>query len=103
LCSRDIDSWVETHSGKTLKIYDLPGIVNHAILNNFILSSLTSVFANAGIFPLNLVKFQLHDFVATFVTDGPMEEKSVQVFPWYRLPAVYRTYLVLKKQVTALI
>jgi hypothetical protein len=53
------------------------GIVNHAIPNTLIYSNITLGFANAGMFPFNPYKSQLHDFVATFVTDRPIEEESL--------------------------
>jgi hypothetical protein len=81
MCSRGIDSWLKTHPGKTLTIYDLAGILNHAILNTFVPSNITSGFASAGIFPFNPDKYQLHDFVASFVTDRPFEEEREQVPP----------------------
>jgi hypothetical protein len=81
MCSRGIDSWLKTHPGKTLTIYDLPGIVNYAILNTFVPSNITSGFASAGIFPFNPDKYQLHDFVASYDTDRPIEEEREQVLP----------------------
>jgi hypothetical protein len=60
----------------------LPGIVNHTILiPSYIYSNITSGFESAGIFPLDPYKFEFHDFVASFVTDHPIEEESEEALP----------------------
>jgi hypothetical protein len=60
--------------------------MNHAILNTFILSNTTSGFSSDGIFPYNPENFQLHDFVASFVSDLPIEEEREQVLA-FSVPA----------------
>jgi hypothetical protein len=81
MCSRSIDFWLKTHPGTRLKIYDLPGIVNHAILNTFIPPNITAGFESAEIFTFNPEKFQLHDFVASLVTLHRTEEENRKVLP----------------------
>jgi hypothetical protein len=55
--------------------------VNHAILNTFIPPNITQGFASTGVFPFNPEQFQLHEFVASFVIDRPIEDGGEQVLP----------------------
>jgi hypothetical protein len=41
--------------------------------------NMTSRFESAGIFPFNPDELQLHDIVASFVTDRPIEKENEQV------------------------
>jgi hypothetical protein len=50
--------------------------MDHIIVFTFIHSYITPGFVSAGIFPFHPDEFQLHDSVASFVSDRPIEEKE---------------------------
>jgi hypothetical protein len=63
------DSWMKNSPGKTMSIYDLPGIAKTALQHFLTQPNITSGFRVAGIFPYNKDIFSDADFAPSFVTD----------------------------------
>lgn len=64
-------AWMYNNPGKTMTIYDLPGIVKDSLPLALNPSNIMSGFRKSGIWPLNEDIFQEHDFAPSFVTDRP--------------------------------
>lgn len=69
--SRQQTNWMVNHPGKTMTIYDLPGIVKEAFPLAFTQNNIINSFKKAGIWPCNEDVFQDCDFAPSFVTDRP--------------------------------
>ncbi|XP_036149238.1 uncharacterized protein LOC118647803 [Monomorium pharaonis] len=67
--SRYQTAWMHNNPGKTMTIYDLPGIVKDSLPLALNPSNIMSGFRKSGIWPLNKDIFQKHDFAPSFVTD----------------------------------
>lgn len=65
------DAWMRNHPGKTMTIYDIPGIVTTAMPLAMTPSNIQAGFRNTGIYPYNRSLFQEIDFAPSFVTDRP--------------------------------
>lgn len=65
------DGWMRTNPGKTMTIYDIPGIVATALPRAMTLSNVQAGFRNSGIFPYNRQIFSDLDFAPSYVTDRP--------------------------------
>lgn len=68
---RQQTNWMINHPGKTMTIYDLPGIVKVAFPLAFTQKNIINSFKKAGIWPCNEDVFQDSDFAPSFVTDRP--------------------------------
>ncbi|XP_046903843.1 uncharacterized protein LOC124485966 [Hypomesus transpacificus] len=71
------DHWMRTHPGKTLSIYDVPGLVATALPraatpSNVTPSNVRSGFVCTGICPYNSDIFDEQDFSPAYVTDRPV-------------------------------
>lgn len=66
-----MDSWMTSHPGKTVTIYDLPGIIGQAFSLSFTNANIVSGFKATGIFPFNRDVFDDIDFMPSYVTDRP--------------------------------
>ncbi|XP_038855133.1 uncharacterized protein LOC120052350 [Salvelinus namaycush] len=66
-----IDCWIKTYPGKTVSIYDLPGIVATALPSAVTPANIMAGFHCTGIWPLNPTVFTEADFSPAFVTGRP--------------------------------
>ncbi|KAK4883360.1 hypothetical protein RN001_006679 [Aquatica leii] len=62
-------SWLKTNPGKTITIYDIPGIVATALPLAIVPNNITSGFRVSGIYPFNRDIFTDQDFLPSNVTD----------------------------------
>lgn len=65
------DGWMRSHPGKTMTIYDIPGVVKIAMPQAFTQSNIQAGFIKTGIYPFNRNLFGEIDFAPSFVTDRP--------------------------------
>ncbi|XP_065172178.1 uncharacterized protein, partial [Atheta coriaria] len=63
------DGWMRSHPGKTMSIYDIPGIIKTAMPQAFTQANIQAGFSKTGIYPFNRNLFQEIDFAPSFVTD----------------------------------
>jgi len=63
------DGWMRSHPGKTMSIYDIPGIAAVALPKAATPANIQSGFAVSGIFPFNSTIFTDDEFMASAVTD----------------------------------
>ncbi|CAH1973322.1 unnamed protein product [Acanthoscelides obtectus] len=66
-----IDSWLMTHPGKPVTIYDLGEIIGAAFLKAMTPTNITRAFAKCGIYPFDRNLFTDEDFLPSTVTDRP--------------------------------
>lgn len=71
-----VDNWMTNNPGKTLTIYDLPGIVKNSLPNALTPNNITAGFKATGIMPFNPDIFTDEDFLSCSVTDRPL--KSIE-------------------------
>ncbi|KAJ0169944.1 hypothetical protein K1T71_014550 [Dendrolimus kikuchii] len=69
--SRQQTNWMCSNPGKTMTIYDIPGIVKDAFPSAFTMSNICNSFKKAGLWPCNEDIFQDSDFASSYVTDRP--------------------------------
>lgn len=65
------DGWMRSHPGKSMTIYDIPGILTTAIPLALTQSNIQAGFRTTGIVPFNRSLFTELDFAPAFVTDRP--------------------------------
>ncbi|XP_037870942.1 uncharacterized protein LOC119629361 [Bombyx mori] len=65
------DGWMRSHPGKTMTIYDIPGILTTAMPLALTQSNIQAGFRTTGIVPFNRHLFTELDFAPAFVTDRP--------------------------------
>lgn len=65
------DAWMRTHPGRTMTIYDIPGVVKEAIPRAASCSNICKGFACTGIYPYNRNIFDDDQFLPSSVTDRP--------------------------------
>lgn len=65
------DGWMRSHPGKTMSIYDIPGIIKTAMPLAFTQANIQAGFCKTGIYPYNRNLFQEIDFAPSYVTDRP--------------------------------
>lgn len=75
------DAWMRNHPGKTMSIYDIPGIVASAMPLALTPSNIQAGFRNTGIYPYNRHLFTELDFAPAFVTDRPETTTEAEVVP----------------------
>ena len=63
---------MRNNPGKTLKIYDIPALVNQAYLSAMTPRNIISGFTSMGICPLNVDIFADAEFVSGELTDRPI-------------------------------
>lgn len=72
------DSWLTTHPGNAISIYDVTKMAGQAFIRSFSLENITAAFRTTGISPFNPDIFPESDFIASQVTDIPLEEASAK-------------------------
>ncbi|KAL1276995.1 hypothetical protein QQF64_023668 [Cirrhinus molitorella] len=65
------DTWMRSHPGLTMSIYDIPGIVRLALPLAGTAVNVQNGFSSTGIWPYNRDKFNASDFAPSLVTDRP--------------------------------
>lgn len=76
LYNREIDSWLVSHPGKTVSIYDIAEISGAAWSKASMPANLISGFSSAGVYPFQPDKWMDEDFALAQVTDRPMPTVS---------------------------
>ncbi|XP_018351929.1 PREDICTED: uncharacterized protein LOC108754243 isoform X2 [Trachymyrmex septentrionalis] len=66
-----IDSWMISHPGKTISIYEIAGFVGTALPSAMTPNSIINAFKNTGIFPYNSHAFRDDDFLPSLVSERP--------------------------------
>lgn len=72
------DAWIKNNTGKTMTIYDIPGIVRPILPSALTPNNIMSGFKETGIFPYNQYKFDDDVYASSFVTDRPMESEKIK-------------------------
>lgn len=75
------DAWMRNNPGKTMTIYDIPGIVRIALPLALTQNNILSGFEKTGIYPFNKDKFDDSDFAPSYVTDRPKETEHNESQP----------------------
>ncbi|XP_050562232.1 jerky protein homolog-like [Spodoptera frugiperda] len=70
------DAWMRNHPGRTMSIYDIPGIVASAMPVALTASNIQAGFRKTGTYPYNRNLFTELDFAPAFVTDRPNPENT---------------------------
>ncbi|KAB0795100.1 hypothetical protein PPYR_11939 [Photinus pyralis] len=65
------DAWMRSNPGKTMSIYDIPGLVRDALPLATTPNNIQSGFRVSGIWPLNRLIFTDDEFLTSAVTDRP--------------------------------
>ena len=65
------DQWMKKNPGKTMTIYDIPGVVNQAIPFSMTSINIHAGFKSTGIHPFNRDVFRESEFSPSFITDRP--------------------------------
>ncbi|KAK7171404.1 hypothetical protein R3I93_003875 [Phoxinus phoxinus] len=66
------DSWMKSHPGMTMTIYDIPGIVKESLPVSATPSNVQEGFRCTGIWPFKRDIFKDHEFSPSLVTDRPL-------------------------------
>ena len=75
------DAWMRNNPGKTMTIYDIPGILKKALPNAITPSNIQTGFRVSGIYPFNRDIFSDDDFMPAAVTDRPEPIPSSSASP----------------------
>lgn len=70
--------WLLTNPGKVITIRHLARLAKHAYENAFTIKNIISSFKSTGLWPLNRLIFKDDDFIASEVTDKPLNENEPQ-------------------------
>lgn len=73
-CSKAQNNWLRTNPGKTMSIYEIPGIVKYALPLAATPINISNAFKKAGIWPYDPNIFTDKDYAPSSVTDRPMPE-----------------------------
>lgn len=74
-CAIAQDNWMRNNPGKTMSIYELPGIVKYAWPLASTYNNIANGFKKAGIYPFDKNIFTDEDFAPSYVTDRPLLEE----------------------------
>jgi hypothetical protein len=72
------DGWMRSHPGKTMTIYDIPGILATAMPVALTQYNIQAGFRTTGIVPFNQHLFTELDFAPAFVTDRPNPVNTIE-------------------------
>ncbi|CAK1581494.1 unnamed protein product [Parnassius mnemosyne] len=72
------DGWMRSHPGKTMSIYDIPGILATAMPLALTQSNIQAGFRTTGVVPFNRHLFTELDFAPAFVTDRPNPVNTIE-------------------------
>lgn len=75
-CAKAQENWLRNNPGKTMSIYEIPGIVKHAWPLAATPNNIMNAFKKAGISPYSPDIFTDEDFAPSFVTDRPMPDTA---------------------------
>jgi hypothetical protein len=75
--NRACDAWIRNHAGKTMTIYDLPGLPNMSLNFAATPANIMAGFLATGIFPYNRDVFPDEEFLSCYVTDRPATDPAV--------------------------
>ena len=70
------DAWMKNNPGKTMTIYDLPGIIKKTLPKAATPENITAGFKAAGIVPFDRDIFKEDDFLPAYVTDRPSSSET---------------------------
>ena len=76
--NRACDSWMVGNPGKSMTIYDIPGILKTAYPQALTMMNVQSGFRSTGIWPLNRDIFSEIDFAPSSVTDRENPTRSIE-------------------------
>lgn len=68
-----LNEWMLSNPGRTVSLYQIPSLVNKALLESFTPKNILSGFAKTGIHPFNSTNFDETDYLSSYVTDRPMD------------------------------
>ena len=71
-CAKAQANWLRNHPGKTMSLYEIPGIVKSAWPLAATPVTIMNAFRKAGIWPFNPNVFTEEDYAPSFVTDRPL-------------------------------
>lgn len=71
------DNWMINNAGKTMTIYDIPGVINQSFSLAVTQSNICAGFKSTGIFPFNRDIFTESDYAPSFVTDRPLPSNEI--------------------------
>ena len=78
LVNNACDNWMRMNAGKTMSIYDIPGIVKLALPSSVTPGNIQAGFRCSGIWPVNRHIFGEQDFAPSFVTDRDVPQPSAR-------------------------
>lgn len=67
----ECDSWITSHPGMTMSIYDIPKILSNALPLAITPKNIMAGFAVSGIYPFNRNVFHDEEFMPSYTTDRP--------------------------------
>jgi len=67
------DAWMSENPGKSMKIYDIPGLLTKALPMACTSSNIYSGFKKTGVWPFKPDIFKEEDFMPTYSVDRPLE------------------------------
>ena len=79
--NRSMDSFIRSHVGKGVNIYDIPTIANGAHQQAMTISNIVSGFRSAGIYPFNRYTFSDSEFAAAEVSERPNPSSCATLAP----------------------
>ncbi|CAH1966294.1 unnamed protein product [Acanthoscelides obtectus] len=78
-CTKAQQNWLRNNPGKTMSIYEIPGIVKIAWPVAATPNNIMNAFKKAGISPYNPDIFTDEDFAPSFVTDRPLPDTNISL------------------------
>lgn len=78
-CAKAQENWLRNNPGKTMSIYEIPGIVKHAWPLAATPNNIMNAFKKAGVSPYNPDIFTDEHFAPSFVTDRPMPDANISL------------------------